>query len=59
MLRFFDAQDSGNILPFIFDSGSFMNMAVNVNDPDVRAQINNGTLNYDDLLFVPCTSYPF
>ena len=53
MLRFFDAQDSGNILPFIFDSGSFMNMAVNVNDPDVRAQINNGTLNYDDLLFVP------
>tara|TARA_B100000886_G_scaffold97046_1_gene64399 strand:- start:4005 stop:6929 length:2925 start_codon:yes stop_codon:yes gene_type:complete len=53
MLRFFDAQDSGNILPFIFDSGSFMNMAVNVNDPDVRAQINNGTLNYNDLLFVP------
>ena len=40
------------LLPFIFDSGSFMNMAVNVNDPDVRAQINNGTLNYDDLLFV-------
>ena len=53
MLRFFDAQDSGNILPFMFDSGSFMNLAVNVNNPDIRTQINNGTLNYDDLIFVP------
>mgnify|MGYP001185630727 FL=1 len=53
MLRFFDAQDSGNILPFIFDDGSFMNLIANVNDPDVRTQINNGTLNYDDLIFLP------
>ena len=51
MLRFFDAQDSGNILPFLFDNGSFMNLVVNVNDPDIRAQINNGTLAYDDLIF--------
>ena len=53
MLRFFDAQDSGNILPFLFDNGSFMNLVVNVNDPDIRAQINNGTLAYDDLIFLP------
>ena len=42
----------GNILPLYFDNGSFMNVT-NVNDPDIRTQINNGTLNYDDLIFLP------
>ena len=41
------------ILPFIFDNGSYMNLIANVNDPEVRTQINNGTLNYDDLIFLP------
>ena len=53
MLRFFDAQDSGNIVPYLFDSGSYTNLIVNVNDPEIRAQINNGTLAYDDLIFLP------
>ena len=53
MLKFFSAQDGGNILPFLFDSGSYINLIVNVNNPLVTDQINDGDLAYGDLLFLP------
>ena len=53
MLRFFDPQDGGNILPFLFDNGSWINQLLNVNNPLIQDQINEGQLNYSDLTFYP------
>ena len=53
MLRFFDPQDGGNILPFLFDNGSWINQLLNVNNPLIQEQINEGELNYSDLTFYP------
>jgi len=53
MLKFFNAEDGGNILPFLFDEGSFMMTVVNVNNPIIKQQINNGELSYSDIIFLP------
>jgi len=53
MLRFFDSQDGGNILPFLFDQGSWINQLLNVNNPLIQEQINDGELRYSDLTFNP------
>ncbi len=53
MLRYFNPLDSGNILPFVFDQGSFIDVPINVNDPLVQQQINSGQLSYSDLNFYP------
>ena len=53
MLRFFNAQDGGNIIPFMWNEGAFQNLIVNVNDPAVRAQIANGDVGFNELVFLP------
>ena len=53
MLRYFNPLDGGNILPFIFDQASFIDIPINVNDPLVQQQINSGQLSYSDLSFYP------
>ena len=53
MHRFFNAQDGGNIIPYLFDEGSFTDLILNVNDPLIMQQINNGEIPYNFLSFIP------
>ena len=53
MLKFFNAEDGGNILPYLFDSGAWLEMPINVNNPEVQEQINNGDILYSDMIFKP------
>ena len=53
MLKYFDARDSGNIVPFMWDSGIYGELVVNVNNPLVQQQINNGEISVGDLNWVP------
>lgn len=51
MLKFFNREDGGNILPFMFDPGTWADLVVNINDPLIQEQINNEQIAYSDLFF--------
>ena len=51
MFKLFDPEDGGNILPFLFDEGSFIDLILNVNNPSVQDQINSGDIRYGQMIF--------
>ena len=53
MLKYFDATDSGNIVPFMWDDGVWGEIVVNVNNPGVQQQIGNGGISAGGLNWVP------
>ena len=53
LFKVFNNEDGSNVLPFLFDNGTYQNSVININNPYYQTMINDGKLFYNDLNFLP------